>query len=94
MVRFYGPGNNIMVFGTAGTTEDGELYLSTPAKRRADRAAEEYYNRNFNRKTGKILVAGGFSKELINAPPVQREAQLMAAYLIELYSIPKESLLI
>ena len=94
MTRFFGRENKMMVLGTAGITDDGELFLSKLAEQRAHRVAEVYYNQSFNRANGQILVAGGYSKELKDAPPVQREAQLLGRYLIEQYSIPERALLI
>lgn len=97
MVRFYGIGNRMMAFGTGERAEDGSLVLTDLAKRRADKVAEVYYNHSFNRKGAEpsILLSGGYGKrEFPDEPPMQREAQLMAEYLIEQYFIPKSAMLI
>lgn len=93
MKRFKGY-NKIMVLGTAGADEGGELYFSAPARNRCDRAAEAYFGSGFGRSDGSILIAGGYAKWLFDEPPVKREARVMAEYLIERYGIPKNALLL
>lgn len=88
--RFYGPDNRIMVFGTGGRTEDGNLELTEWGRRRADKVAETFFNRSFNRRGvgPSILISGGYSKTLFpDKPPAHREAPLMAKYLEDTYGI-------
>ncbi len=94
MSRYYGPGNRIMTFGTAGIAEDGELFLSDMAKCRVHRTAEAWLDPNFNKESGLILISGGYSKELNDNPPVNREARLMAKFLLEQYDTIKEEVVL
>lgn len=87
---FYGAGNRIMVLGTGRRTDDGDLELTDWGKRRLDKTAEIFFNRNFNRKSDEplVLVSGGFSKTLFpDKPPVNREGPLMKQYLMGTYGI-------
>ena len=93
MTRFYGKGNRIMVLGTSGIDSNGEPFLTKLGEDRANRAAEEWYNMSFDRKTGLILVAGGYPKELRDCPPKEREARLLGRYLIDVFNIPKDSII-
>ena len=93
MSRYLGY-NNLLIFGTAGVSEDGELFLSEHAQVRAHRAAAEYLRKSFNKKTGRIVIVGGYSKELQSNPPKERESRLIGRFLLEQYqSIPEGALL-
>lgn len=84
-----------MVLGTAGANEQGELYLSAPAKARCDRAAEVYYGKGFSRGVeGSFLITGGYGKSIFDTPPINREAQVMAEYLIRQYRMPESIFLL
>lgn len=94
MTRFFGRETKVMVLGTAGINDEGELFLSKLAEQRAHQVAEVFYNQSFDRNNGRILVAGGYSKELKDKPPIQREAYLIGEYLMRQYSIPERALLL
>lgn len=93
-MKRFGSHNKIMVLGTAAADETGELYLSDIARRRCDRAAEAYFGYRFKRDDGSMLLSGGYGKALEDAPPIGREARLMADYLIKQYGIPPRALLL
>ena len=82
--------SKVIVFGTASVDGDGRMQLSDTGKRRGDRAAEAFY-RDENKN---ILVTGGYSKALFASPPEQKEAWLLADYLMSAYKIPRRALFV
>lgn len=82
----------IMGFGTSAV-EDGRLYLTPVGKKRIARIALAYDQLDRgDRMSESILLSGAFSKELINDPPIGREALLFADHLMNEYGVPARAI--
>ena len=77
-----------MLFGTAVADAEGQIHMSETGKQRCYRAAVAYFDHRFDRRPESLLVSGGFSKDLKDAPPASREALLIADFLIKRCDIP------
>ena len=84
--------NNIFLPTTA-TAEAGALTLSDFGKRRADRAAEAYFDPKCDRAIARIAIAGGYSKDL-DFVPEQTESLLTANYMMGTYGISHRAFLL
>lgn len=84
---------NKIFLPTTAVVEDGALVLSDFGKRRADHAAVAYFDQKCDRAKARIIVAGGYCKDLDFVPDTT-EALLTADYLIKTHNIDPKTLLL
>lgn len=83
----------LMTFGSCETDEAGHIHLSDTGRQRCYRTAEAFFDRRFHRRKESLLIAGGHPKKLIDNPPAEREALLMADLLITQCDVPSSAII-